>query len=111
MSRMRQMIAVLLQCAVLFTFSGSGLAAKKSAGQQLIRPADMQQWLAYFSSDEFEGRAIYTEGLGLAAAYIADQLKSLGVRAGGDNGSSEPTGSAPSFTISLLMPMAGLPSP
>src|SRR5262249_3953458 len=45
------------------------------------------EWLAYLSSDELEGRNTFSEGLGLAAAYIADQLKSWGVRPGGPSGS------------------------
>jgi hypothetical protein len=39
------------------------------------------------ASDEFEGRSTFSEGLGLAAAHIASQLKSWGVRPGGPNGS------------------------
>ena len=42
---------------------------------------------SYIASDELQGRQIYTEGLGLAAAYIADHLKEWGVKPGGDNGS------------------------
>jgi hypothetical protein len=42
--------------------------------------------LTYLASDELEGRATFTEGLGLAAAYIADQLKEAGVNPGGDHG-------------------------
>ncbi len=38
-------------------------------------------------SNELEGRATFSEGLGLAAAYLAEQLRSWGVKPGGDNGS------------------------
>ena len=44
------------------------------------------RWLTYIASDELEGRLVYTEGLGLAAAYIADHLREWGVKPGGDNG-------------------------
>jgi hypothetical protein len=48
---------------------------------------DLQKWLTYLSSDELEGRATFSEGLGLAAAYLAEQLRSLGVKPAGDSGS------------------------
>ena len=52
-----------------------------------ISEADMKEWLTYLSSDELQGRQIYTEGYGLAAQYIADHLKAWGVKPIGDNGS------------------------
>ena len=52
-----------------------------------ISEQDLREYLTYIASDELEGRATYTEGLGLAAAYIAQHLKEWGVQAGGDNGS------------------------
>jgi glutamate dehydrogenase/leucine dehydrogenase len=45
-----------------------------------ISEADMKEWLTYLSSDELQGRQIYTEGYGLAAQYIADHLKDWGVK-------------------------------
>jgi hypothetical protein len=57
------------------------------AQQSSITPESLRGWLTYLSSDELEGRATFAEGLGLAAAYIADQLKEAGVKPGGDNGS------------------------
>jgi hypothetical protein len=47
---------------------------------------EMKRWLTYLASDELEGRQVFTEGLGLAASYIADRLKEAGVAPGGDNG-------------------------
>jgi hypothetical protein len=47
----------------------------------------LKQWLTYIASDELQGRQVYTEGLGLAAAYIADHLKEWGVKPAGENGS------------------------
>ncbi|HZO85199.1 MAG TPA: hypothetical protein VFC26_08305, partial [Verrucomicrobiae bacterium] len=43
--------------------------------------------MTYLASDELEGRATFSEGLGLADAYIAEQLKEAGVRPAGDRGS------------------------
>jgi hypothetical protein len=37
-----------------------------------IAEADLKEWLTYLSSDELQGRQIYTEGYGMAAQYIAD---------------------------------------
>jgi Peptidase family M28 len=56
-------------------------------GKPIIQEEDLRTWLAYLASDELEGRATFSEGLGLAAAYLAEQLRSWGVKPGGDNGS------------------------
>ncbi len=47
---------------------------------------EIRQWLTYLSSDLLQGRAVFTEGYGLAAAYIADQLRAMGVTPLGDEG-------------------------
>jgi hypothetical protein len=47
---------------------------------------ELKGWLSYLASDELQGRQVYTEGLGLAGAYIADHLKQWGVTPAGDNG-------------------------
>jgi Peptidase family M28 len=57
------------------------------AQQSALSPDLLRQWLGYISSDDLEGRSTFSEGLGLAAAYIADQLKDAGVKPGGDHGS------------------------
>ena len=62
-------------------------APKKAAAPAGIRAEDLRTFLTYLSSDELEGRATFSEGLGLAAAYIAGQLRSWGVKPGGDHGS------------------------
>jgi len=51
-----------------------------------ISANDMKEWLTYLSSDELQGRQVFTEGYGLAAAYVADQLKAWGVKPLGDDG-------------------------
>src|SRR5262245_40630948 len=77
--------AVILAIALA---SGIGPATTRAAdGRGRIEPADLRRWLSYLASDELEGRATFSEGLGLAAAYLAEQLRSFGVRPGGDNGS------------------------
>lgn len=56
-------------------------------GARTITAAELKTWLTAIASDEFEGRNTFTEGLGLAASYIANELKSMKVKPGGDNGS------------------------
>ncbi len=51
-----------------------------------IDEAGMKEWLTYLASDELQGRKIFTEGYGLAAAYVADHLKQWGLKPMGTNG-------------------------
>jgi hypothetical protein len=62
-------------------------AQNRKADNTKVQVEDLQKWLTYLASDELEGRATFSEGLGLAAAYLAEQLRSWGVKPGGDNGS------------------------
>ncbi len=43
-----------------------------------IGEADARRWLTYLSSDLLQGREVFTEGYGLAAAYVAEQLQQIG---------------------------------
>ena len=49
--------------------------------------ADLRSWLTYIASDDLQGRQAYTEGIGLAGAYIARNLEQWGVTPAADNGS------------------------
>lgn len=51
-----------------------------------ISEADMKEYLTYLASDELLGRQSFTEGYGLAAAYVAEHLKDWGLKPLGDNG-------------------------
>ena len=62
-------------------------ASAASPGLSLIKSSDLKEWLSYIASDELEGRATYSAGLGLAAAYIEDHLREWGVKPAGDRGS------------------------
>ncbi len=62
------------------------LSLAGGAQRTQISQEEMKQWLTYIASDALQGRQVFTEGLGLAGAYIADQLKSFGVAPGGDSG-------------------------
>jgi Peptidase family M28 len=83
-SRLTRLPAVLL--ALSLTLSLLPAQTRKN-GKSIIQEEDLRTWLAYLASDELEGRATFTEGLGLAAAYLVEQLRSWGVKPGGDNGS------------------------
>ena len=86
MSSFRRITAIITQLALVAAFTFSNAAAK-SNGRDAITQEDLKEWLTYLASDELEGRNTYTEGLGLAAGYIAERLKSWGVKPGGPNGS------------------------
>ena len=51
-----------------------------------VSPTDLQEWLTYLASDQLTGRQIYTEGYGLAAGYIQENLRKWGVKPIGENG-------------------------
>ena len=86
MNHLRKLIAIITQLALVTAFT-LGTVAAKGNGRDAITQDDLKEWLAYLASDELEGRNTYTEGLGLAAGYIAERLKSWGVKPGGPNGS------------------------
>ena len=75
--------------ALLLLVGGVGAqpAAPERGGLNSIDADELKEWLSYLASDQLEGRQLYTEGLGLAAAYIADHLKTWGVKPAGENGS------------------------
>lgn len=86
MFHFRKLTAIVTQLALVAAFTFS-IAAAKSNGRDAITPEDLKEWLTYLASDELEGRNTFTEGLGLAAGYIAERLRSWGVKPGGPNGS------------------------
>lgn len=79
----------LLIPAVLMTLLTAGAGAQQApqtSGAAVIAEPDLKTWLTYLSSDELQGRATYTEGLGLAAGYIASHLQQWGVKPAGNGG-------------------------
>ncbi|HWP43148.1 MAG TPA: M28 family peptidase, partial [Blastocatellia bacterium] len=87
MFRLRKVTVILTQMALVAAFAVTPAATETNGDRERINAQELEEWLTYFSSDEFEGRATFSEGLGLAAGYIAGQLKSWGVKPGGPNGS------------------------
>ena len=63
------------------------LGAPRAAERGQFSPDEMKEWLTYIASDSLQGRQLFTEGLGLAGAYVAEHLKSWGVTPAGDAGS------------------------
>ena len=57
-----------------------------TSGINSIGPEPLKEWLTYLASDELQGRATYSEGLGLAAGYISAHLAEWGVKPAGDRG-------------------------
>ena len=51
-----------------------------------ITAAQLKNYLEFIASDELEGRDTPSRGLDIAAMYIADHLKSWGIKPAGDNG-------------------------
>ena len=70
--------------ALVASLSSGALFA--AGGRDSITPTDLREWLTYLASDELEGRAVYTEGLGLAAGYVQTHLQSWGLSPRGDSG-------------------------
>lgn len=73
--------------AAVLVLQAPGLAQmRKPTGVSAITEADLREWLTYLASDQLQGRATYSEGLGMAAAYIAQHLEAWGVKPAGDDG-------------------------
>ena len=86
MLHVRKLVAIITQLALVAAFIVS-TASATSNGREAITQDDLKEWLTFLASDELEGRNTYTEGLGIAAGYIAALLKSWGVKPGGPKGS------------------------
>src|SRR6187402_10534 len=82
-SMIRRPVARALVCCLLALSFASLQAA---SGRASINANDLKTWLTYLASDELEGRAVFTEGLGLAAGYISSHLAQWGVKPAGDHG-------------------------
>jgi hypothetical protein len=72
-----------LTLAVILTFLPLGALG----GPASINTEDLKEWLSFIASDDTQGRAVFSSGLGLAAAYISDHLRVWGVKPGGDHSS------------------------
>ena len=66
MSRRRLRVSGWAALGVCFV----SVAASGAGGASSVKSTDLREWLAYIASDELQGRAVYSTGLGLAAAYL-----------------------------------------
>jgi hypothetical protein len=73
-------------CALAIAAALGTGPVQAAGGRGSIAATDLKEWLTYIASDELEGRAVFTEGLGLAAGYIQGYLQSWGVKPAGDRG-------------------------
>jgi hypothetical protein len=80
-------LLALAVAALLVAGAPQPLGAASSGGAASFDPADLKEWLSYIASDDLQGRAVFSSGLGLAAAYLEQHLHEWGVRPAGDNGS------------------------
>ena len=75
-------------CSAAVALLLAGLPAMAASGAPwAIKSEDLRDWLSYVASDDLQGRAVFSAGLGLAASYIGDHLRDWGVTPGGDHGS------------------------
>jgi len=86
MRNLRKLAAIVTQLTLIAGVLLTNVSAKGN-GHDAITERDLKEWLTYLASDDLEGRSTYTEGLGLAAGYIAEHLRAWGVKPGGPNGS------------------------
>ena len=86
MSR-RRCAASFFAVAVAFVLGVLSVAAAPEGGLSSIKGGDLKEWLTYIASDELQGRAVYTTGIGLAASYIENHLHAWGVKPTANSGS------------------------
>ena len=85
--RLRQLgLSLLLLLSLTITPAAQQSGAASKGGINSIQPEPLKEWLTYIASDELQGRATFSEGLGLAAGYISAHLAQWGVKPAGDNG-------------------------
>ena len=70
----------------VFVVAAASAVAAAGGGIGAIKSQDLREWLSYIASDELQGRATYSSGIGLAAAYIEGHLRGWGVKPAGDHG-------------------------
>ena len=84
MNLRRKALLPLVAAAILAVVSTH---AASSGGTASFDVRDLKEWLSYIASDDLQGRAVFSTGLGLAASYLQGHLREWGVKPAGDNGS------------------------
>jgi hypothetical protein len=72
MIRSRRLTRILVLFVTLCLTLSAVPAQNRKADKGAAQVDDLRKWLSYLASDELEGRATFSEGLGLAAAYLAE---------------------------------------
>jgi Zn-dependent M28 family amino/carboxypeptidase len=77
-----------IRIAVALTLAVAPAVFAQSATQAAatITEADVKKHIAFLASDELMGRDTPSPGLEMAAKYVADQFKALGLKPAGDSG-------------------------
>ena len=73
--------------AVVVALATLPAQASAKGGSPQIDVRDLREWLTYIASDDLQGRAVFSAGLGMAASYIENHLREWGVKPAGDRGS------------------------
>ena len=71
---------------MLFLFLTTSFTYCQESGLESITERELRDHLTYLASDEMEGRKTGEAGLDLAAEYLAQQSKKIGLKAIDDNG-------------------------
>jgi hypothetical protein len=86
---MRRLLACVVVVSALAggtVITGQAPSVSKGVTFARISEVEVREWLTRLSSDAMLGRQAFTEGYGLAASYVADELKRVGVKPLGDDG-------------------------
>src|SRR5262245_46066898 len=83
---MRRRLLWIARAVAVVLCLGTFPAIAASPGLALISADELKTWLTYIASDELEGRDTYSAGLGLAAGYIQEHLRTWGAKPVGDDG-------------------------
>jgi hypothetical protein len=83
---MKRALPLVLSAATIVCATLMAQAPEPSKGVKYARinPDELKEWLGYLASDELQGRQVFTEGYGLAASFVAEHLKTWGVKPAGD---------------------------
>ena len=82
----RRFVIISALIVALGAIAPAAQQSSKAGGIASIQQEPLKEWLTYIASDELQGRATYSEGLGLAAGYISSHLAEWGVKPAGDHG-------------------------
>src|SRR5437016_3728246 len=83
--KLRRTAVVAVAVAAMLAIVPARVATK--GDKRAVDTRELREWLGYIASDDLQGRAVFSAGIGLAASYIEEHLRAWGVKPAGDNGS------------------------